>query len=64
MTGKRIYSLAALNAAAESRRSVICPSQMDLTHRPFPAAFVIQRPGCVILRYLNAGLYIYEKKEG
>lgn len=56
----RVLNLQALDALMRARRSVVCPTS-PCWCRPRPAAFVIQLTGEIILRLIQAGLYVYEK---
>ena len=59
----QIKTLQALGRAANHRRSVICPAFRGL-RRPKPAKFVLQMTGEMILRMLDKGLFLYEKRGG
>ena len=47
---------------ARKRKSVIADSGM-FSHRPFPAAFVINCSGSIIYRLFENGLRVYEPKK-
>jgi len=56
-----INSLPELKIAADKKQSVIGRHRMF--HRPFPAAFIINMSGTVILQMFNSGLWVYVKGE-
>jgi hypothetical protein len=58
--GGKVCNLFELQNLAKSRYALICPSFM---HKPIPAVVVLNMPGTIILRYIEAGLYIYIKDE-
>lgn len=59
--GKQIMSLADLERARFSKRSVV--ADWIGLKTPRPAAFIMQWSGELILRLLRSGLYIYEKEK-
>ena len=61
MAPLRIESLAALESARRNRRAVICPS-LRCFSKPKPAAFIINLSGEIILRLMEAGMFLYEKE--
>ena len=58
--GIQILTLQGLAVARTERRAVYCPS-LPSCKKPKPAAWVINMNGSVILRMIDAGLYVYEK---
>ena len=61
MTGRKINNLHQLDFARTQRKAVICPSN-HCFKGPVPAAFVINMSGEILLRLINAGMYVYKKK--
>lgn len=57
----RLESLSDLAELRDCARAVICPTIRGFSHY-LPAAWVINLQGTLILRLMNAGLYVYEKK--
>ena len=57
---KQIKTLQGLMDAANKRKAVTCPSTVFC--KRVPASFVISMQGREILRLINYGLYIYERK--
>lgn len=57
----RILSLRQLKNAAQQRRAVVVPD-MHCFSKPLPAGFVIFLQGDLLLRLLDAGMYLVEKK--
>jgi len=58
----RILSLLKLREAASKRKSLTGAFGM-FRDRPKPAAVILNMTGHIILRMLETGLYVYEKKE-
>lgn len=58
--GIQITSLDALSRLAEQKRAVVCPAAVGFKS-PRPAQFVINMSGTMILRFMQSGLYLYEK---
>jgi hypothetical protein len=62
MTGKRIWDLEGLRAAAEDRRAVVVP-RSPVWGKPRPARFIYNMIASVVHRLLDNGMYIYEKEK-
>jgi len=59
---KKIKTLEGLQHVVLGRKAVVCPT-LHCFSKPIPAAFVINLQGCRILPLIEAGLYIYDRKE-
>ena len=59
---EKIESLQRLSELAQEKRAVFQKVRGPIMH-PKPAAFVLNMNGSMILRFIEAGLYVYEKKE-
>lgn len=58
MNGEKVDTLQRLMELAQEKRAVSCakgPQRM-------PAAFMIGMPGNVIYKFIQSGLYVYEKE--
>jgi len=51
-----------IRKASLERKALICPSS-NAFKGPTPAAVIINQQGLVLLRLLQHGLFIYEKKK-
>lgn len=60
---KKVKTLRKLAELAELKKAVIVPA-FWIWNQPRPAAFILRLQGWEILKLLNAGMYVYEKKTG
>jgi len=58
----KIETLEDLRDAAWDKKAVIIPKGNCWSRRHFPAAFMIQQNGWLLLKLFNIGMFIYEPK--
>jgi hypothetical protein len=59
----RVETLKELAELAFLKKAVVIPT-LPAWSKPKPASFLLSLQGRVLLKLLNAGIYIYEKKVG
>ncbi len=57
----QIYTLQGLRDAALNKQSVVCPKLHNWI-KPRPAAFVIGLMGKDLVRMIESGMHVYQKK--
>jgi len=59
---EKVETVSRMMELAKERRAVFCPSKPAFSGR-VPAAFIINMSFTIVARLMEAGLYVYEKKE-
>jgi hypothetical protein len=59
---EKVETVSRLMELVRERRAVFCPSKPAFSRR-IPAAFIVNMSFSIAARLMEAGLYVYEKKQ-